>query len=197
MRGTETYEWNSIGLNNAGKSLEDAFFAKEDARLLEQLRAKAKRDERRKALRAVIQIQDEGLVDHLLELGLGPETVLAVTLIPLAMVAWADGTIEPKEREAIQRAAAEKGIVPDSIAAQVLSTWLTQPLGADLVDTWRRYIQTIWPSLTPHERAEVRKMGLDRARAVAEAAGGFLGLGSRISAQEKAVLDDLAKLLAG
>jgi hypothetical protein len=184
-------------LNNAGKSLEDAFFAKEDARLLEQLRAKAKRDERRKALRAVIQIQDEGLVDHLLELGLGPETVLAVTLIPLAMVAWADGTIEPKEREAIQRAAAEKGIVPDSVAAQVLSTWLTQPLGADLIDTWRRYIETIWPSLTPDERAGVRKMGLDRARAVAEAAGGFLGLGSRISAQEKAVLDDLAKLLAG
>jgi hypothetical protein len=183
------------GLNNAGKSLEDLFFAKEDARLLEQLRAKAKRDERRKALRDVIQIQDEGLVDHLLELGLGPETILAVTLIPLAMVAWADGSIEPKEREAIQRAAAEKGIVPGSIAGEVLNKWLTEPLDADLVDTWKRYIQTMWPSLTPHERAEVRKMGLDRARAVAEAAGGFLGLGSRISAQEKAVLDDLSKLL--
>ena len=162
-------------LNNAGKSLEDAFFAKEDARLLEQLRAKAKRDERRKALRDVIQIQDEGLVDHLLDLGIDPETVLAVTLIPLAMVAWADGSIEPKEREAIQRSAAEKGIVPGSVAEKVLNTWLTDPLGADLVDTWKRYIQTIWPSLTPHERAEVRKMGLDRARAVAEAAGGFLG----------------------
>jgi hypothetical protein len=185
------------GLKDAGKSLEDLFFAKENARLLEQLRAKAKRDERRKALRDVIQIQDEGLVDHLLELGLGPETILAVTLIPLAIVAWADGSIEPKEREAIQRAAAEKGIVPGSIPGEVLNKWLTEPLDADLVDTWKRYIQTMWPSLTPHERAEVRKMGLDRARAVAEAAGGFLGLGSRISAQEKAVLDDLAKLLAG
>ncbi|HEY6507232.1 MAG TPA: hypothetical protein VIY56_04415, partial [Vicinamibacterales bacterium] len=100
------------GLSSVGKSLEEAFFAKENARLLEQLRAKAKQDERRKALRDVIQIQDEGLVDHLLELGLGPETILAVTLIPLAMVAWADGAIEPKEREAIQRAAAEKGVVP-------------------------------------------------------------------------------------
>src|SRR5262245_66606265 len=107
------------GLHDAGKSLEDAFFAKENARLLDQLRAKAKRDERRKALREVIQIQDEGLVDHLLDLGIGPETVLAVTLIPLAMVAWADGSIEPKEREAIQRAAAEKGIGPDSIGGAV------------------------------------------------------------------------------
>ena len=186
-----------VGLSGAGKSLEDAFFAKENARLLEQMRAKAKLDERRKALRDVIQIQDEGLVDHLLELGLGPETILAVTLIPLAMVAWADGSIEPREREAIQRAAAEKGIAPGSIPEQVLSTWLAKPLDAELVDTWKRYIQTIWPSLTPHERAEVRKMGLERARTVAEAAGGFLGLGARISAQEKAVLDELATLLAG
>ena len=186
-----------VGLSSAGKSLEDAFFAKENARLLEQMRAKVKQDERRKALRDVIQIQDEGLVDHLLELGLGPETILAVTLIPLAMVAWADGSIEPKEREAIQRAAAEKGVAPGSIAEQVLSTWLAKPLDAELVGTWKRYIQAIWPSLTAHERAEVRKMGLERARAVADAAGGFLGLVSRISPQEKAVLDDLAKLLAG
>ena len=42
-------------LKDAGKSLEDPFFAKEDARLLEQLRAKATGDERRKALRDVIQ----------------------------------------------------------------------------------------------------------------------------------------------
>jgi len=185
------------GLHDAGKSLEDAFFAKENARLLDQLRAKAKRDERRKALREVIQIKDEGLVDHLLDLGLGPETVLAVTLIPLAMVAWADGSIEPKEREAILRAAAEKGIVPDSIAGQVLNSWLTEPLAEELVSAWRRYIQTIWPSLTPHERSEVRQMGVDRARMVAEAAGGFLGLGNRISAQEKAVIDDIATLFAG
>ena len=185
------------GLNNAGKSLEDAFFAKEDARLLAQLRAKVTRDERRKALRDVIMVQDEGLVDHLLDLGINPETVLAVTLIPLAMVAWADGSIEPREREAIQRAAAEKGIAPGSIPEQVLSTWLAKPLDAELVATWKRYIQAIWPSLTPHERGEVRKMGLERARAVAEAAGGFLGLVSRISPQEKAVLDDLATLLAG
>ena len=135
--GTETHEWNSISLNNAGKSLEDAFFAKEDARLLAQLRAKVTRDERRKALRDVIMVQDEGLVDHLLDLGINPETVLAVTLIPLAMVAWADGSIEPKEREAIQRSAAEKGIAPGSVAEKVLNTWLTDPLGADLVDTWK------------------------------------------------------------
>jgi hypothetical protein len=182
-------------LNRAGRSLEDAFFARENARLLEELRAKALREERRKALRSVIQIQDEGLVDHLLELGLGPETILAVTLVPLAMVAWADGSIEPAEREAILRAASEKGVVPGTVAGQMLETWLSKPLDAQLVETWREYLKTILPALTPHEREEVRKMGLERARSIAEAAGGFLGLGS-VSSAERAVLDDLAKVLA-
>jgi hypothetical protein len=184
-------------LNSVGRSLEEAFFVKENARLLEQLRAKAQHEERRKALREVIQVQDEGLVDHLLELGLKPETVLAVTLIPLAMVAWADGSIEPREREAILRAAAQKGVVPGSVAGQVLENWLKHPLDGELVETWRQYIRTIWPSLTPSEREEVRKMGLERAREVAEAAGGFLGLGSRVSAQERAVIADLEQVLGG
>ena len=181
-------------LSSAGKALEDAFFAREDARLLEQLRAKAKQEERRKALREVVLIEDEGLVDHLLELGIGPETVLAVTLIPLVMVAWADGTIEPKERQAIVQAAEQKGVVPGSVAGQMLDRWLAEPLDAKIVDAWKRYVTTIWPSLTPKEREEVRQMGLERARAIAEAAGGFLGL-SKISAQERAVLDELAEVL--
>ena len=184
-------------LHSAAKALEDAFFAKENARLLEQLRTKAEKEEKRKALRAVIQVQDEGLIDHLLELGLGPETVLAVTLVPLAMVAWADGSMQPKEREAILRAASEKGIKPGSIAQQVLDSWLTQPPSPKLVEAWKRYTQTIWPSLTPHEREEVRQAGLERARGVAEAAGGFLGLGSGVTAKERAVLDELAQVLAG
>jgi len=182
------------GLHTAAKALEDAFFARENARLLEQLRAKAQKEERRQALRAVVQVQDEQLIDHLLELGLGPETVLAVTLVPLAMVAWADGAIQPPEREAILRAAAEKGIAPGSIAQQVLESWLGHPPSARLVEAWKRYTQIIWPSLTPHEQEEIRQVGLERARDVAEAAGGFLGLGG-VTARERTVLDELAQVL--
>jgi tellurite resistance protein len=184
-------------LHGAARALEEAFFARENARLLEQLRAKAQREERRKALREVIRIPDEQLVDHLLELGLGPETVLAVTLVPLAMVAWADGAVQPKEREAILRAAEDNGIAPGSIARQLLDGWLTQPPSAELVDAWRRYVAAIWPSLSQGEHEEIRRSGLERARTVAEAAGGFLGLGSRVSAKERAKLDEIARVLGG
>jgi tellurite resistance protein len=184
-------------LHSAARSLEEAFFARENARLLEQLRAKARHEERRRALRDVIRIPDEQLVDHLLELGLGPETVLAVTMVPLAMVAWADGEVQAKEREAILRAAEGNGIAPGSIARQLLEDWLTQPPGPKLVDAWKRYVAAIWPALSPHEHDEIRQSGLERARSVADAAGGFLGLGSRISAKERAMLDEIAKVLAG
>ena len=69
----------------------------------------------------------------------------------------------------------------NGIAGQVLESWLKQPLDSQLVETWKRYIRTIWPALSAHQREEVRQMGLERARAVAQAAGGFLGLGSPIS----------------
>jgi hypothetical protein len=184
-------------LSSAARSLENAFFAKENARLLEALRTKAREQERRAALKDAIGIDDEALVDHLLALGLGPETVLAVTLVPLAMVAWADGAVQPAERAAILQAAAERGIDPASVAGQVLESWLTERPGAQLVDAWKRYTQAIWPSLAPREREEIRTLGLERARHVAEAAGGFLGLTSKVSAPERAVLDELAQLLAG
>jgi hypothetical protein len=186
---------NPANLNSAAQSLENAFFAKENARLLEQLREQARQQERRAALRAVVRVDDEALVDHLLALGLTPETVLAVTLVPLAVTAWADGEIQPREREAILKGAAERGMQPDSVAGQMLQNWLTRKPDAQLVDAWKKYVAAIWPSLTPHERAEVRESGLGQARAVAEAAGGFLGLTSKVSAKEQAVLDELARLL--
>jgi hypothetical protein len=91
------------------RALEDAFFTKENARLLEQLKEKQKRE----ALREVVQIKDETFLDRLIELGIGPETVLALTLVPLIAVAWADGTLDGRERDAIIKAAEEKGVSPN------------------------------------------------------------------------------------
>jgi hypothetical protein len=177
--------------------LEDAFFARENARLLEDLRVEARKKERRQAMRDVMSIKDEALVDHLLELGLGPETVLAVTLVPLAVVAWADGSIQPQERAAILKAASDKGLTPGSLGWQMLESWLSKRPEPTLVEAWKRYVKSFWPSLTEKERDEIRAMGLERAQHVAEAAGGFLGLTSKISAAEQAALDEMATLLAG
>ena len=182
--------------DSAAKTLEDAFFAKENTRLLQQMRDRAKQQERRAAMREVVRVDDDGLIDHLIELGLEPQTVLALQLVPLAAIAWADGTIEPHERDAVLKAAAAQGVAADSVAGKMLDSWLMQRPGAELVDAWKRQMRALWPSLSPKEREEIRVSAIERARSVAEAAGGFLGLTSKISPQEKAVLDELAQALA-
>ncbi|HJQ98785.1 MAG TPA: hypothetical protein VJ826_10770 [Candidatus Polarisedimenticolaceae bacterium] len=181
--------------NHDAKSLEDAFFARENAALLEAMRKKAAHKERRDALRHVMPNADDALLDRLLELGVSAQTVLAMTLLPLARVAWADGTIDAREREAILKAAEQRDIRPGSASHQLLQSWLDHKPADSIVAAWKTYVAGMWTQLQPHERDEMRERLLVLARGVAEAAGGFLGMGT-ISAQEQAVLNDIAATLS-
>ena len=173
------------------RALEEAFFTKENARLLEQLREKQQRE----ALREVVQVEDDAFIDRLIELGINPETVLALTLVPLTTVAWADGKLDDPERDAIIKAAEEKGISPGTAGHQLLETWLSQRPDKELFESWKRYVRGIWETFDDEERRQMRKMTLDRALAVAESAGGFLELTSKVSASERAVIEELENVL--
>jgi len=182
-------------LNADARALEEAFFARQNAELLQKLRRKAEHQERREALRQAIPQADDAFLDHLIELGLGPETVLALVLVPLAVVAWADGTIDPRERAATLRAAEERGVRPGSPSHELLGGWLDRRPGPDLLAAWKKYAHAIWGSLDEAERSVARERMLGMAQGVAEAAGGFLGLGSKVSAAERAALAELEKML--
>ena len=178
------------GLIKDAKALEDAFFKKESDRLIQDLRAKAEREEKRKALREMMPKAEDGLLSHLVELGVGPTTVLAIGTVPLVEVAWADGKLDAKEREALMKAAAQRGIEPGSANHVMLELWLSEKPAKTLLDAWKHYIAGIWPQLTAPERKEVREALLDRARDIAKAAGGFLSMAS-ISPEEESVLKEL------
>lgn len=182
-------------VNPEARNLEEAFFAQENQRLLARLKEKQGRDERRAALRVVMPKADDAFVDHMLDLNIGPEMILAITLVPLVMVAWADGTMAQKEREAILKAAAERSVEPGSAAREVLESWLTRKPDDHLFDAWKRYVRTLGSDLSADEQKRIQEGAVGLARNVAEAAGGFLGL-SRISAAEKAVLEEVGKAFA-
>ncbi len=174
--------------------LEEAFFAKENARLLEQMRAKTETEERREMLRRVVRIQDEAFLDRLILLGIGPETAMALRLIPLVSVAWADGQMDDREREAILSAAREQGLAAEETARQVLKDWLDEKPDPRLLSLWKEYVGHIWNHFTDDEQLKMRQNILTTAEDVANAAGGFLGL-SKISAAEKEVIEDLQRVL--
>ena len=173
------------------RALEEAFFTKENARLLVELREKKKRE----ALREMVQVEDDAFIERLIELGIGPETVLALTLVPLATVAWADGKLEDRERDAVIKAAEEEGISPGPAGYQLLETWLSHRPDKELFENWKRYVRGIWKAFDEEERRQMRRTTLDRAVAVAESAGGFLGLTSKVSASERAVIKELENVL--
>jgi hypothetical protein len=182
-------------INPDAKALENAFFARENAKILEQMRAKTEHTQRREALRAATGDVEDATLDRLLELGVSAETVLALTLVPLVRVAWADGDLDAREREAIARAAAERGLTEGTPGHRMLTSWLTTAPDSAMVEAWQQYMRGIWPSLGEPERAELRDYVLGLARGVAQAAGGFLGLGSKVSSAEAAVLKEIEAAL--
>lgn len=179
---------------DAGR-LEEAFFAGENAGLLDELRKKTEAGDRLQMLREVVKIRDDAFLNRLVALGLGPETALAVTLIPLVFVAWADGKLDDREREAVLEAARERGVTADRIARQLLKDSLAHKPDPRLLSLWKAYVSRLWGCFTADERWRMRSNLLRAAREVAESAGGILGLTSKISAEERRVLGDLEKFL--
>ena len=72
----------------------------------------------------------------------------------------------------------------------MLMTWVTARPDDSMVQAWKQYMAAIWPSLAAPEQDELREHIVGLARGVAEAAGGFLGLGFKVSAAEAAVLKE-------
>jgi tellurite resistance protein len=177
-------------------ALEEAFFRKENERLRERLRAERERESTRRALAGEVGLENKALLDRLVELGIRVDTVEALVLVPLAMVAWADGRMDAREREAVLRGAQASGITPGSPAYQLLDTWTIERPPRELMDSWRAYIAALMVELSADQRWALEERILGRAREVARATGGFLGVAS-VSREEEAVLAELASAFLG
>jgi len=174
-------------------ALEESFFTKENERLRAQLCAKAERNEDRAELAGELGFNDTGVLDQLLDAGIEAETCLAVTLVPLVRVAWADGNVSPPEREMILRAAADRGITEGSAARLLLDQWLQTRPPRRLQDAWMAYITSLRGSMESSAFEQLRFETLGRSTRVAKAANGLLGRMRGISDSEEAVLDELSR----
>jgi hypothetical protein len=180
-------------LGDRKKALEDSFFAKENAKLLAHLRDERGKRAAKEGLAEMSGISDSELLDKLVALGITPDTWAALALVPLVEVAWADGKMEEKERRAVLTAAEAGGVTPGSASAKLLESWLTRRPDGRLMESWGAYIVEICGSLGLSQRENLCKEIVGRARGVAEATGGLLGLGNRVGPEEKTVLADLER----
>lgn len=166
-----------------GRSLEEAFFREQDERLRLGLRAETEGH-------AGLGIADRAVFDSLRGLDVTGDEVAALTLIPVVAIAWADGELHDKERQALLQAAEAAGIAPDSPSHQLLESWFRERPDPELFERWKSFIVALCVDMNARAVESLRAELLHRARAVAEATGGLLGFG-RVSAREREILEEL------
>ena len=183
----------SSELNALGHDLTESFYRGLDRdAIVEAIRnRRAEGGSASDAFVVIWGIEDPALVERLIELGLTTETVAALSLTPLVEVAWADGKVDPHEREAVLDAAAQYGLQKSDISYMLLEGRLSERPAPELQQTWRSYMAVLAQILDSETITNLRGDVMARARQVAETSGGILGLGNKISKSELAKLDEL------
>jgi tellurite resistance protein len=184
----------SDALKARGKALEDQFFQRENENLIRKLKATFDQEVTAEHLKAATGITNPELLERLIGLQVRGETLAAFWLSPLVEIAWADGKVDERERMRILEAAHNAGIQKGSLAHDLLEQAMVEKPTEERRKVWRMYAEDLVSRLDHDERRIAREELIRRARAVAEASGGILGMGPKISANEQKVLDAIARV---
>jgi hypothetical protein len=149
-----------------------------------------RQQETEEALSMVSGIVNKAVLKELVALNIRPEILSALCLVPIIEVAWADGTITEKERQAILEGAGKNGFGEDH---EILREWLSRKPDKPLMDAWKTYMTGLCEIISNKCRVALKTDIFEHTRMVAEASSGFLGLTNPVSAMEKAVLDRIAE----
>lgn len=180
-------------LQGRGKALENLFFENRDQELLQKIKSEIEGKEMRVALGSVSGIDNTEVLDGLIGVGVTPESLSAVSLIPLVAVAWSDKSMAANEKEAILKASDAAGISTDSASFELLSSWLGARPKPDLLEAWKAYIGVLKTTLDETSLGQLKASVVNRAESIAEAAGGFLGIGS-VSEAERNMISELTQV---
>ena len=170
-------------LEGRGRALEGAFFRERDARAIAALGDEREHAEALAALARLCGVQNQALLEPLVAQGLRAET---------AAVAWSDGLVQDAEREEIEASAAEFGIAEGSACADLFHGWLRERPDERLFQAWVECARAIAAELEDDQRWVLEDEILGRARRIASAARGPLGVGTRVSRAERHTLEILA-----
>jgi tellurite resistance protein len=178
---------------------EAVYFRKQDEKLLQKIRERAALEEVAQALAEKLRVDDRELLNRVVDLGLTRDTGAAILLAPLVQVAWAEGSVSPRERKVVLEIAASRGVEAGSGAHRQIESWLAQRPSDALFETALEVLKAglaVLPEAERNERIQSIVAGCAR---VAEATGGglakLLGLSTGIVDQEAAVLDAIGAKL--
>jgi tellurite resistance protein len=133
---------------------------------------------------------DISIAERVKALGFDGDSARVFDLLPLIHVAWADGSIQKAERAAILRVLASRGVEPGSEAFSTVESLLEERPA----DAFMRESLSVLSEIVGEANDRTRSI-VDLCVEVATSAGGFLGLGGKVSDDERAVIESVAQIL--
>jgi len=184
------------GLRKRGRTSEDDYFARRDQELAETKRRQEADAAELRRLGDALGLSDDDLLARLREEGLGPSHVAVVRVLPALEVAWSDGAVGKAEGDLLkeQLRRVSDGQQPSAEAVAMLDQFLLARPSDRLFDRARRAAQAAVSTAGEGAGRDLATRIVADARAVAEAGGGLLGLGT-VSAPERRALESLAAAL--
>ncbi len=167
--------------------LEEEYFWRKERALLTRLRADMRRENERRVLRRELGNADEVFLAKLQAIGLTPDTVGLLFVVPLIEVAWADGAVSTRERQLILETATRRGIAPDTPAHMQLTGWLDRCPDRPFFDTTFEAVRMMLEAEDSDTRTANERDLIESCTRIAEATGEVLGL-VRVSQGERECL---------
>ena len=187
----QTHRMATDSFEDRRKALEEHFFLLHDKALVEKMKDAAARAASKEELMHLTGITNDQVLESLATLKLGGAATLVMSLLPIIEVAWADGKLDEKERKVILELSKSIGLDLGSPAFNYLSKWLDEKPEPSWHQLWADYVKALVAQMKPDDKAMLKATILGRARVVAEASGGFMGVAFRVSAAETRVLAKL------
>jgi hypothetical protein len=174
------------------RSKEEEYFLRAEAELLDKVRTRAAKEAERRALGEYHGVEDEEILKAFQEAGYDRDTVQILHLVPIVQVAWVDGEVSKGERAEILKIAAARNVAEGSPAHAKLLSWLDSPPSPEFFERTMGIIQRLLELFPEEKRVSLTSDVMTASLAVASASGGFLGLGSKVSVDEKYLIEKFA-----
>lgn len=174
-----------------GHSLEEDYFRRMERQQLEALRLREQLARERELLAEATGIRNDALLEELRALGYTPQTTPLLELVPLVEMAWAEGSVQGRERKMIFDTARGRGIGSESEAFKQLGEWLEHRPSNDFFARSLELCNAVLRRLPAGERDVRRQSLLADVYKIADAAGGlgFINIGPRVCREEEETFD--------
>ncbi|MGB7328882.1 MAG: hypothetical protein WBD31_28645 [Rubripirellula sp.] len=170
--------------------LEDLHCLKAEMELRKQLLQSLAVERTRIELAHAASTADSELIEMLFHAGFTAETLPALTLAPIALVAWGSGYVTDEERAIAMRAVFDSDLSGNGPAIAKFQSWLDERPDPNLFYLWANVTTDQIKRVRSGTQEAIGDRMIRMAEQVARASGGFLGFGS-ICSGEQDVIDSV------